>query len=97
MAGMSADEKRAKLARISYQDYLLNIAKMSPDALPFFMGNGGRNNKRVDTTPALEAAEHGFVGFNGLDLKLERSSAKVLTCSTFPMATHPSPGCWSAS
>ena len=47
---------------MSYQDYLLNIAKMSPDALPFFIGAGGRNNKRVDTMPALEAAEHGLVG-----------------------------------
>jgi spermidine dehydrogenase len=62
MAGMSTHDKRATLAKMSYQDYLLNFAKMSPDALPFFMGSGGRNNKRVDTTPALEAAEHGLVG-----------------------------------
>ena len=71
MPGMSAHQKRAALAKMSYQDYLLNIAKMSPDALPFFMGAGGRNNKRVDTTPALEAAQHGEVGFNGLNLELE--------------------------
>ena len=70
MAGMSADEKRAALAHMSYQDFLLNIANMSPDALGMFLGNGGRNNKRVDTTPALEAARHGAVGFNGLGLKL---------------------------
>jgi spermidine dehydrogenase len=72
MVGISAADKRAKLAKMSYQDYLLNIAKMSPDALPFFIGAGGRNNKRVDTTPALEAAEHGLVGFNGLGLELEQ-------------------------
>ena len=41
----------ALLARISYQEFLLAHAKMSPDALPFFLGQGGRNNKRVDTTP----------------------------------------------
>src|SRR5271165_1292451 len=73
MEGMSLDAKRAKLAKMSYQDYLLNVAHMSPDALPFFLGNGGRNNKRVDTTPALEAAQHGLVGFNGLGLDLEES------------------------
>ncbi len=73
MAGLSPEEKRAKLARISYQEYLLNFAKMSPDALPVFLGNGGRNNKRVDTTPALEAAQHGAVGFNGLGLKFEEN------------------------
>jgi spermidine dehydrogenase len=73
MAGLNPDEKRAKLARISYQDYLLNFAKMTPDALPMFLGNGGRNNKRVDTTPALEAGQHGAVGFNGLGLKFEEN------------------------
>ena len=71
MAGMSPEEKRARLAHISYQDFLMNIAKITPDALPMFIGNGGRNNKRVDTIPALEAAQHGAVGFDGLGLKLD--------------------------
>ncbi|MGA2213085.1 MAG: NAD(P)-binding protein [Bryobacteraceae bacterium] len=71
MSGMSAEEKRARLAKMSYQDYLLHVAKISPEALPFFLGEGGRNNKRSDTMPALEAAEHGQVGFNGLGLNLE--------------------------
>src|SRR5262249_30582107 len=35
----------------------------------FFMGQGGRNNKRVDTTPALEAARRGSPGFDGLGLE----------------------------
>jgi spermidine dehydrogenase len=84
MAGMSEHEKRAKLARMSYQDYLLNVAKISPDALPFFLGMGGRNNKRVDTTPALEAAEHGSVGFNGLGLKLEERFSEASYRFHFP-------------
>jgi spermidine dehydrogenase len=71
MAGMSPEEKQEKLAKMSYQDYLLKIARMTPDALPFFLGQGGRNNKRVDTTPALEAAERGSIGFDGLGLKFE--------------------------
>src|SRR5712692_1759313 len=73
LAGSNQEEKKAKLARMSYQDFLLNIAKISPDALPFFLGEGGRNNKRVDTMPALEAAHHGAIGFNGLGLKFEES------------------------
>lgn len=68
MAGMPVEEKTQTLTRISYQDYLLRYAKMSAEALPFFLGQGGRNNKRVDTTPALEAAERGSVGFDGLGL-----------------------------
>ena len=54
--GKTVEQKLALLERISYQEFLLTHAKMSPDALPFFLGQGGRNNKRVDTTPALEAA-----------------------------------------
>ena len=84
MAGMSAEEKRAKLAKMSYQDYLLNVAKVSPDALPFFFGEGGRNNKRVDTMPALEAAEHGQAGFNGLGLNLEEQFSEASYLFHFP-------------
>ena len=71
LVGMSVEQKREKLKRISYQDFLLNIARIQPDALAFFLGSGGRNNKRVDTTPALEAARRGSPGFNGLGLGLE--------------------------
>jgi spermidine dehydrogenase len=73
MAGKSVDQKIAVLARISYQDFLLQHARMSPDALSFFLGQGGRNNKRVDTTPALEAARRGSVGFDGMGLPAEES------------------------
>lgn len=73
MVGLTVAEKKAKLARISYQDYLLNIAKMDPGALPVFLGEGERNNKRVDTMPALEAAQHDAIGFNGLGLDLGES------------------------
>lgn len=68
MPGMTEAQKVAKLATISWQDFLLQYAKITPDAILFLRGQGGRNNKRVDTTPALEAAHRGSVGFNGLGL-----------------------------
>ena len=71
LAGHSIEQKEAKLAKMSYQDYLLQVARISPDAIPFFMGQGGRNNKRVDTMPALEAARRGSPGFDGLGLDVE--------------------------
>lgn len=71
LPGLSIEQKTAKLAKISYQDYLLTYAGMSPEALPYFLGQGGRNNKRVDTTPALEAARRGSPGFDGLGLPAE--------------------------
>ena len=95
LAGKSLEQKMALLARISYQDFLLQHARMSPDALPFFLGQGGRNNKRVDTTPALEAARRGSVGFDGMGLPPEESLPPgQLHASTSPTATRRSPGCW---
>jgi spermidine dehydrogenase len=71
--GKTLEQKEMLLARISYQEFLLTHAKMSPDALPFFLGQGGRNNKRVDTMPALEAARAGRIGFDGLGLPDEET------------------------
>lgn len=84
MAGMSIEEKTSALARTSYQDYLLRYAKMSSEALPYFLGQGGRNNKRVDTTPALEAAERGSVGFDGLGLTFEKQFSQGSYVFHFP-------------
>ena len=84
MAGMSEEEKKQKLAKMSYQDYLVKIAKMSPDALPFFLSQGGRNSKKVDTTPALEAAERGSIGFDGLGLKFEERFSEGSYTFHFP-------------
>ena len=88
MAGLSVDQKIAALARISYQQFLLDHAKMSPEALPFFLGQGGRNNKRVDTTPALEAARRGSVGFDGLGLPVEESFRQGSYTFHFPDGNH---------
>jgi spermidine dehydrogenase len=84
MPGMSTEQKIAALARISWQDYLLTYAKITPDALPFFLGQGGRNNKRVDTTPALEAAQRGSVGFNGLGLEFDEGFREASYTFHFP-------------
>lgn len=84
MAGMSRDEKIATLARISWQEFLLKYAKVHPDAILFFRGQGGRNNKRVDTTPALEAARRGSVGFNGLGIEREEAFRESSYTFHFP-------------
>jgi spermidine dehydrogenase len=36
LPGLSAEEKLAKLGKISYADYLVKYCKLSPEALPFF-------------------------------------------------------------
>jgi len=76
LQGMSKDEKFARLAKISYADYLTKICKLNPDALPFFQtyphdlfGVG------IDAVSALACLENGddyqsftYPGFDGLNL-----------------------------
>src|SRR5438270_10752662 len=57
---------------------------MTHDALPFFLAQGGRNNKRVDTTPALEAARRGSPGFNGLGLTFDEEFREASYTFHFP-------------
>src|SRR5262249_2118851 len=84
LAGMSDPEKIPTLPNISWPDFLLKYAKVHPDAILFFRGQGGRNNKRVDTTPALEAARRGSVGFNGLGVDREEGFREASYTFHFP-------------
>jgi spermidine dehydrogenase len=76
LAGLSKDVKRAKLAKISYADYLTKFCKVHSEALPFFQtfphdlyGVG------IDAVPALGCFESGddyesftYPGFDGLGI-----------------------------
>jgi spermidine dehydrogenase len=76
LAGLSKEEKRAKLAKISYADYLTKFCKVHPEALPFFQtfphdlyGVG------IDAVSALGCFESGddyesftYPGFDGLNI-----------------------------
>ncbi len=76
LAGLSKEEKRAKLAKISYADYLTKFCKVHPEALPFFQtfphdlyGVG------IDAVPALGCFQSGddygsftYPGFDGLGI-----------------------------
>ncbi len=50
MPGLSSDEKKAKLARMSYRDYLLNVVKADPGVVTRFPGDDprrvGRRHRR---------------------------------------------------
>jgi len=70
LSGMSPAEKQLKLAKMSYSDYLLNVAKADKQCL-WFVQHTGEGNFCVgaDAIPALFAAQ-GFnvPGFSGLNL-----------------------------
>ena len=71
MPGLSAEEKRNKLARMSYQDFLVNLVGVTPEAMPFFRSMVFRNAMHIDTAPAVHVATHHMPGFDGMGLELE--------------------------
>lgn len=71
LPGLDTQGKLEALRHMSYRQYLLEHARLPPAALPFFHGMAFRNNKRIDTCPAWEAARAGAPGFAGLKLSIE--------------------------
>ncbi|HEV2271139.1 MAG TPA: NAD(P)/FAD-dependent oxidoreductase [Steroidobacteraceae bacterium] len=69
-AGLGQGEKKERLARMSYKDYLLQVAKVDSQAYWFYMALG-RDVFGVgaDATPALFAWVMGGDGFAGLRLE----------------------------
>jgi spermidine dehydrogenase len=77
MPGLSSAEKKFKLAKMSYQDYLLNVARVDKQALWFFQHFGeGNFCVGADATPAYFGWIMGQPGFQGL--KLEAAPLGVL-------------------
>jgi spermidine dehydrogenase len=69
-AGLGAEEKKDRLSRISYKDYLLKVVKADPGIVPFYQhitdewwGVG------FDAISALDCWALGYPGFDGLKLK----------------------------
>jgi spermidine dehydrogenase len=71
MPGLSSAQKKERLARISYRDFLLNVAKVDKQAYWFYMASGrGVFCAGADALPALFAWQMGggIGGFAGLNL-----------------------------
>lgn len=69
LEGLTQAEKKARLARMSYKDYLLQVAKVDPQAYWFYMALGRSVfGVGADATPALFAWAMGGAGFSGLRL-----------------------------
>lgn len=79
LQGLSKEEKIAKLARISYSDYLTKFCKLRTDALPFFQSfPHDLFSVGIDAVSALACYENGddyesftYPGFDGLGLPAE--------------------------
>jgi len=70
MPGLSDADKKDRLARISYRDFLLNLAKVDPGVLPFFDDRPkGSFCVGIDAYPALYGWAQGYPGFQGMNLE----------------------------
>jgi spermidine dehydrogenase len=68
--GLTSAEKKDRLSRISYKDFLLNIAKVGPGVIPFYQTRtNGEWGVGIDAEPALDCWALGLPGFQGLQLE----------------------------
>ena len=69
MPGLSWEQKKERLARMSYGDYLVTVARADPGVLPVFQAKThGEWGVGIDAVAALEVWPLRFPGFQGLDL-----------------------------
>lgn len=72
LPGLDREEKIAKLRRMSYQDYILDVVGTTPDVVPYFLKQtlGGPNGAAgIDSLSAYVAWRHNSLpGFRGLGL-----------------------------
>ena len=67
---LSSAQKKDKLSRISYKDYLLNVVKVHKDAIPYYQTRThGLFGVGIDAVPALDCWVLGQPGFPGLKLE----------------------------
>ena len=67
--GLGSDEKKARLARISYAQFLLEVAGVSPEIVKLYQAAPhGLFGVGIDAVSAQDAWGLGFIGFGGLNL-----------------------------
>jgi spermidine dehydrogenase len=69
MPGLTSARKKSRLARMSYRDFLVNVARADPRVVPFFQAKThGWWGVGIDAVSALDVWAFEFPGFQGLDL-----------------------------
>jgi spermidine dehydrogenase len=69
MEGIPQEQKKARLSKMSYKDFLLNLVKAHPDVIPFYQTRThGLYGIGIDAVPALDCWAIRFPGFQGMGL-----------------------------
>jgi spermidine dehydrogenase len=70
MPGLSSAEKKDRLSRFSYRDFLLNVVKVHPGVIPFYQTRThGLYGIGIDAVGALECWAYHYPGFDGMNLE----------------------------
>jgi len=70
MPGLTSDDKKRRLAKMSYRDFLLHVVKADPGVIAFYQARThGEWGVGIDAVSALDVWAFDFPGFQGLDLK----------------------------
>ncbi len=90
MHGLSPAEKKDRLSRMSYRDFLLRVVKVDEAVIPFYQTRThGLYGLGIDAVGALECWALGFPGFAGL--KLDESAEGRLSFTARGEATPKEP------
>jgi spermidine dehydrogenase len=69
LPGLSSDEKKDKLSRMSYKDFLLKLVKVDPGVIPFYQTRPhGLFGVGIDGVSALDCWGLRFPGFQGMNI-----------------------------
>ena len=69
MPGLSSAEKKDRLSRMSYKDFLLDVVKVPRDVIPFYQTRThGLYGIGIDAVGALECWAYHYPGFDGMNL-----------------------------
>ena len=75
MAGLSVEEKRRKLTKTSYKDFLLQYVKVHSDVVKVFQSSPhGLYGVGIDAVSALDCLEMNYPGFTGMHLQSHEDS-----------------------
>ena len=74
LPGLSPDQKKSRLSKISYRDFLHTLVRAGPEAIAFYQARThGEWGVGIDAVSALDVWAFGFPGFQGM--RLEPGSA----------------------
>ena len=70
LPGLTSAQKKDRLSRISYRDFLLTLVKADPGVIPFYQTRtNGEWGVGIDAEPALDCWALGLPGFQGMSLE----------------------------